>query len=274
MSPVYHPISQKQVVAAKKSLPHALLIEGPKGIGIRTAALDIAGSQLADIIFPTAASGEIDRHKGSVRIEQIRALYEASRGKSSKSRVFIIDNADSMTLPSQHAFLKLLEEPPSNTHFILTAHDTSQLLPTVRSRVQRIHLQPLTPKQTNTYLSQYVQLNARERQQVLFLAAGLPADMTRLSTNGELLAQQGQLINDARTLLQGPAAEKLAIVHRYHTDRAATLSLLAAAERIIKHSITQSASRQLIEHADMIATIHERIAANGNVRIQLLLIVV
>lgn len=274
MSPVYHPNTQLQIDAVRASLPHALLLEGANGSGLLTAATDIAGTNLADIIAPTNKDGDTDYEKGSVRIGQIRALYESTRGKSRKSRVFIIDDADTMTLPSQHAFLKLLEEPPLHTRFILTAHSPNQLLATVRSRLQRIRIQPLLPNQTRVMIDQQKQLSDRERQQVLYLANGLPAAITRLASTPAELAQKGQLISDARQLLQGNSREKLSIIHGYYSDRQATLALLGAAELILRHSIATAPTSALIARADTLHKVYERVAANGNTRLQLLLIVV
>lgn len=57
-------------------------------------------------------------------------------------RIFLIRNAERMTPQAANSLLKLLEEPPASWIFILTASDSSLLLPTVVSRCQRIRLKP------------------------------------------------------------------------------------------------------------------------------------
>lgn len=65
--------------------------------------------------------------------------YEASH------RVCIIEDADSMNTETSNAFLKTLEEPPENTVIILITNNLSRLLPTIISRCQPVHFQPVTP---------------------------------------------------------------------------------------------------------------------------------
>ena len=59
-------------------------------------------------------------------------------------RVFLIEEANSLQGPSANALLKTLEEPPPRTHFILATTAPDQLLPTIRSRCQRVSFATLT----------------------------------------------------------------------------------------------------------------------------------
>lgn len=65
--------------------------------------------------------------------------------RRSPCRVCVLCGAENMTDQAQNALLKILEEPPEHTVFILTAENRSMLLPTILSRVQTIRLEPLTP---------------------------------------------------------------------------------------------------------------------------------
>ena len=58
-------------------------------------------------------------------------------------RFILVDQAHRMNIQSQNSLLKLLEEPPENTHFILITSQASRLLSTIRSRAQTIHFQKL-----------------------------------------------------------------------------------------------------------------------------------
>ena len=62
-----------------------------------------------------------------------------------KYRICIIEDADLMNIETANAFLKTLEEPPESTVIILTTNNPSQLLPTIVSRCQPIHFQPVDP---------------------------------------------------------------------------------------------------------------------------------
>ncbi len=83
-----------------------------------------------------------------ILIEHIRLLInQASRMPyQAKRKVFVIFYADKMNLNAQNAFLKILEEPPEDTHLLLMAEREGALLETIRSRCQHLIFQPLAAK--------------------------------------------------------------------------------------------------------------------------------
>jgi DNA polymerase-3 subunit delta' len=60
-------------------------------------------------------------------------------------RVVIVDNAHTMNPTAQNSLLKVFEEPPPCTLLILVVHQLGSILPTIRSRAQDVHFNPLTP---------------------------------------------------------------------------------------------------------------------------------
>ena len=76
----------------------------------------------------------------NISIEDIRKLQSycslsiADGGK----RIIIIDTADDLNKSSSNALLKLIEEPPKNTVFLLISHQPNLLLPTIKSRCQKL----------------------------------------------------------------------------------------------------------------------------------------
>jgi hypothetical protein len=97
-----------------------------------------------DIIF-------IDRmpEKREIMIEQIRELKKdvIIVPNEAEKKAYIINNADSMNINAQNAFLQILEEPPSQVIFILRTDNPVALLPTVRSRCVSLNfrLDPAVP---------------------------------------------------------------------------------------------------------------------------------
>jgi DNA polymerase-3 subunit delta' len=77
-----------------------------------------------------------------IRVEAVRAAIEWGQKTSSRGRakVILIHPAQAMNLIAANALLKTLEEPAGQLRLVLTAHDPEALLPTVRSRCQRLHL--------------------------------------------------------------------------------------------------------------------------------------
>jgi DNA polymerase III subunit delta' len=84
---------------------------------------------------------------GSIKIEQIREAVEraAYRPFEGRRRVVIIDDAEQIMETGQDALLKTLEEPPNATTFVLVTSVPETLLPTIRSRCQRLRFGRLSP---------------------------------------------------------------------------------------------------------------------------------
>ena len=80
-------------------------------------------------------------------------------------KVFIIGDAERM-VPQEgsdvaaNALLKLLEEPPANTHLILTSSEPGGLLPTIRSRVVNVRVAPLAERDVEAFLADPIVVNA------------------------------------------------------------------------------------------------------------------
>lgn len=83
----------------------------------------------------------------ALKIDQFRDLKSrlGFGAHESAFRVVLIPRAHRMTTQAANSLLKLLEEPPTGWVFMLTAPDTSLLLPTLVSRCQTLRLRPLPP---------------------------------------------------------------------------------------------------------------------------------
>ncbi len=91
-----------------------------------------------------------------LKIESFREL-KASMGFGAHEgsyRIFLIANAERLTPQAANSLLKLLEEPPPSWVLILTASDSSLLLPTLVSRCQRVRLRPLPDSLLRTLLDE------------------------------------------------------------------------------------------------------------------------
>lgn len=270
MNTIINPKTQKQLAVLLNDLPQSLLVTGERGVGLATVARELAGKNLAAFIEPENAKGQVDHETGTVTVDAIRRLYEQTRSKQTNRQIVIIDDADKMSAAAQAAFLKLLEEPTERTHFVLTSHAPQLLLPTIRSRVQSVIIEPTTPEQTSAYLTELGVRDAKKRTQLEFLASGLPAELYRLVRDDEYFASRAEIMGDARDLLASSAYNKLLIVHKYHQNRAGALQLLDSALSLTRRSLSQKPQPALVRRLDQLLIVRERVAANHSIRLQLM----
>jgi len=171
-----HLLGNPRLKEALASLPpsgvgSAVLLDGPAGIGKRTAAADLAAGLLCPAenrpcgVCPSCKRASAGSHpdliwlkesepgKG-VKLEQVRDLRAQSflRPSEAPFKVFVIPQADRLNLPSQNALLKVLEEPASSV-FVLLCENREAMLQTVRSRCKTFRLAPLEQQELLTELS-------------------------------------------------------------------------------------------------------------------------
>ncbi|MCE7974513.1 MAG: hypothetical protein DYG92_09385 [Leptolyngbya sp. PLA1] len=112
-------------------------------------------------------------------------LAAAVSGPSLASKVFIVDEAELLAGPAQNAVLKFLEEPPERTVVILVTSSEEALLPTIRSRCQRVPFLPLTPTDLSAWLKRAgISLHAAERDWLIAFAQGAPGVIDAASRLG------------------------------------------------------------------------------------------
>jgi DNA polymerase III subunit delta' len=157
-------------------LHHALILVGLNGVGKETLAYHLMRYALA---FPQGNSNQSDLkvpedHKAFKQLSAgnhahvfvIEPVYDEKKGRFKRDitldaldgltkflrlaptedapRFILINPADGMNKNTQNALLKMLEEPPANTHFILLTSQIGSILPTIRSRCLTMNLDPLS----------------------------------------------------------------------------------------------------------------------------------
>lgn len=251
----------------KRTSPHGLLLHGDDGVGLLTIARDIA-EPTARIISPQDIKG-VDDPNGTITIDRIRELYEATRGSANHVQTIIIDDSDRMSTGAQNAFLKLLEEPSANTKFVLTSHRDERLLPTIRSRVSAVHVPPISQAQSSRYL-QSRQVSTEETSQLLFIASGKPALLHKLVADTAYRSETVQTMRDARTVLSGKTRyERLAAVYPYGQNRAQAITLIQACIKIVEHTLAVQPSTDSISVAERMLATLDGLRSNANPRLQL-----
>jgi DNA polymerase III subunit delta' len=144
---------------------HAYVFEGPAGVGKRSAAFGLAMALTCPVapgtgcgacevcrrveggLHPDVPSFGPSGPGGQIVVDDIRAILALARTRphEAPARVIIVDGADAMNPSSANGLLKTLEEPLAGNHMVLCTAAPDRLLPTVRSRAQRIRFRPLSP---------------------------------------------------------------------------------------------------------------------------------
>jgi len=212
--------------------PQAWLITGPPGIGKATLAYRIARYLLAygatadgpdDLSVPENSPAAQQVAAGShpgllvlkrgvnpqtgklmtvLSVDEIRRLggFFGMTSGAGGWRVAIVDTADDMNEAAANALLKLLEEPPSRAMLLLVANVPGRLLPTIRSRCQRLDLRILDAATMEAELKRLLpETNAIERASLTRLSGGSLGLALKLAggEGAELAAEADRLIDRA-----------------------------------------------------------------------------
>ena len=212
--------------------PQGWLISGPPGVGKATMAYRIARYLLAhgakdsgasDLAVaandPAALQMAAGGHPGLLllqrgvnektgklmtvlSVEEIRKLagFFGMTSGAGGWRVAIVDIADDMNDNAANALLKLLEEPPSRAMLLLLSNTPGRLLPTIRSRCQRLVLRPLDDQSMMQALEKFLpDMSESERGQLVRLSGGsIGAALALAGGEGrELAAEADRLIETA-----------------------------------------------------------------------------
>ncbi len=165
-------ILQRQIKNGR--LPGGYLFCGPRGVGKATTAVSLASAmhctaggddgcivckRIRDKNFPDVEFIDYEWQmnvetkpkplkRKTIGIDAIKELQHRVSLKPMEGtwKIFIIDRADTMTTDASNCFLKILEEPPNHTLFILVADNESRILPTIRSRCQIVRFGYLNRK--------------------------------------------------------------------------------------------------------------------------------
>lgn len=215
----------QRLLATRTRPAQALLLAGPRGVGKSELALDWARALLCEAARPdgsacgacpachwfgtgvhpdfrrvglqekTSKEGET-RLATAIEVDQARDTVDFVQLSTYRAgyRVVLVDPADSLNLAAANALLKVLEEPPLNTVFVLVSDQPRRLLPTIRSRCTRLDVGLPSLAQATAWLAEQ---GVDDAPALLALAGGTPL--------GALEWCEGEVLDERRGVLEGLA---------------------------------------------------------------------
>jgi DNA polymerase III subunit delta' len=208
---------------------------------------------------------EGEERRRSIITDQIRDLSRrfATHPTFSTRRIVVIDGAETLELSAANALLKMLEEPPLGTVFILISHAPGRLLPTIRSRCRMLRFAGLDDAaMTSALRAQLPKANAEEIASLVTTGNGSPGraikfaglDIADLTKSLDRLATHGDPQNRERISLASAMSTKsaqprfealLSLVPRFMAERAKAMTGPKLADALL----LWEKARDLSQHA-------------------------
>lgn len=248
-----------------RNKPHAILLKGKAGTGLKTISKAIASELHTAPIFLTSDTAPT--------VETIRTIYQKTSHRKKSIMIVVIEDIEKSSLAAQNALLKLLEEPTDNTLFILTSHHPEGILPTIHSRVWPVDILPISKQDTLSYIEKLGITDEKKKTQLLYMANGLPAEIYRLIHNHEDFDKRALEIREARQFLSLTPYEKLVKIYKIGSDRDQALRLVDDMAQLAKITVSSKYTGELVLLLEKLVKVKEKLIEDGNVRVQMLRLV-
>jgi len=139
----------------------------------------------------------LSKAEGSIGIDKIRSVIKdiALKPYEAKKKIYIIDNAETLTREASNAFLKTLEEPTPVSVLILITQDLRDLMPTIISRGQAVKFYPLGTEQMKEILIKEYKVDEKLAQVLSHLSSGRLGAALRYRDES-FLKKRARIINE------------------------------------------------------------------------------
>lgn len=244
-----HIINLSKLIKVDK-LPHALFFSGKEGIGKKLVAL-----KLAKFIFCEEKKEELNScdncknchlfgsnnypdfyyidclDKEAFNTENIKKILYSLNLKTfqGQSRFILFDNVENLSKEISNALLKILEEPPKNTHFCLVGSNTKAIPVTITSRCQVWHFNSLKKLEMQEIISD-LELNLDNENMDFFfeLANGSMKELVKYIKEKDLILSISNSINGILNSNYSEIKNILSLIKDNKENESLLLSLLRA----------------------------------------------
>jgi DNA polymerase III subunit delta' len=242
-----HPSTRRQIENYLTEPSQALLLMAPAGFGkgalSHYLAAQLIGAEIEKIVDQPGFI-KLAKPAGNqeIPIDQVRRLVrKLSLKAGSANRVVLIEDAHFLSEEAQNALLKIIEEPPQRTFFILTSTSRAGLLPTIRSRVQQINLSPATQTMANDFFeSSYTASDINNAWSLSRGAVGLLTALLRQSQDHPLKAS----VESVKNYLKMDKFQRLVFLDSVSADSSKFAEFLEAFNRVLSALSDASIARR------------------------------
>lgn len=148
--------------------PRFTIITGPAGSGKKLLATQIAKKLNATAIF------------SGIKVDNIREVIKLAY-KQAQPVVYILPDADSMSINAKNALLKVTEEPPRQAYFIITVQDLSNTLQTLISRGTVFKMAPYSGDELAEYVEMKHHPFSEREKNIIYDVCRVPGDIDLMS---------------------------------------------------------------------------------------------
>jgi DNA polymerase-3 subunit delta' len=210
----------------------AYIFSGPEQVGKFTIAEKFARSLIFNRSFDSLAESnqnnvmdliivkpEVEELKGIIKkkeipIEEIRDMQKqlALFPQNGKFRIAIIDEAEHLTVSSQNALLKILEEPNTTSIIILVTGDDSKIIPTVKSRCQKIVFPLVSQEEIKKCLENK---GAKNSDEITLFSIGRPGMAIEMLENKKEIAARKKSMENLGNIFHFGINQRLELAEKF-----------------------------------------------------------
>lgn len=211
----------------KNKLNNAYMFEGIDGIGKKKFADELSKLLLDYVNLENSPDYILIKPDGnSIKIAQIRNMQSDIVIRPHKDyKIYIINNAEKMTVEAQNALLKTLEEPPDYAIIILVTNNKESLLETIKSRCDIIKFSPIPMEDLKKYLID-TGIEEERAQLLATFSRGSIENALSLSQSTEFSVMRDDIQQYIQVMLDKNIVEILNIPNNMEKYRGKIISLL------------------------------------------------
>lgn len=228
-------INHLQSAIKTNKISHAYIIDGEKGIGKKLIANTFAktlqcqkkGISPCDECISCRTFNSLNNpdviyveqtKKTGIGVDDIREQINQDiniKPYQHPYKIYIVDNADTMTEQAQNALLKTIEEPPSYVMILLLSNNINKFLITILSRCVVLKLKPIMPDKVMNYVIEKLQISDYRSELITSFAQGIIGKAKELASSTEFFDMRESMIKIVDSIINGDDYELLEVGQKF-----------------------------------------------------------